>query len=104
MDSWYSLGTMPGPISPNDAQQTLPEEVYEAFNELIQTKLRGKTATVLQVDAATLIASKMDITTKEVHERGYLDVEGAYRAIGWKVEYDKPGYNESYEASFKFTK
>ena len=100
----YSPGAMPGPIKPNEAETEFPEGVYEAFNELIRKNLRGKTATVKQRDVAQLIASKLELTLTEVLANGYLDVEDAYRKAGWKVEYDKPGYNESYEPHFAFTK
>ncbi len=32
----------------------------------------------------------------------WLNVEELYRAQGWTVTYDKPGYNESYPATFTF--
>lgn len=41
------------------------------------------------------------VTTKVPQH--WLNFEGAYRRAGWKVEFDKPGYNESYPATFKFT-
>jgi hypothetical protein len=33
-----------------------------------------------------------------------MDVEDVYQKAGWEVEFDKPGYNEDYEANFKFSK
>jgi hypothetical protein len=95
---------MPGPIRPEEIEQTLPEEVFTAFNELIRENLRGRVATVYQSDAEIRVADKLSLTKKEVMDKGYLDVEDAYRKAGWKVEYDKPAYNESYEAFFRFTK
>jgi hypothetical protein len=44
-----------------------------------------------------------DVERGEIFHRGWLDVEDAYRAEGWTVVYDKPGYNESYAASFTFS-
>lgn len=77
----------------------IPEEVFEAFNELI-TEKRGH---VMQDDVVDRILSKMpDVTRDQLFERGWLDVEEAYRRKGWTVEYDKPGFNESYRASFTF--
>lgn len=35
-------------------------------------------------------------------DREHLDVEDVYRAAGWEVTYDKPGYNETYDATFTF--
>lgn len=28
----------------------------------------------------------------------------AYQAAGWKITYDKPGHNETYNATFTFAK
>lgn len=40
----------------------------------------------------------------EVFKKGWLNVEYLFRAAGWEVQYDKPGYNETYEAYFTFSK
>ena len=34
----------------------------------------------------------------------WLDVEDIYRKQGWKVVYDSPGYDESYDAYYEFRK
>jgi hypothetical protein len=101
---------MIGPISPREAEQKkkedIPEFVYEAFNELISENLKnGKYATVMQKDVVARIKKKGGIrNTQMIFDKGWLDVEKAYEKARWKVEYDKPGFNESYEASFRFTK
>ena len=41
---------------------------------------------------------------EKVFKNKWLDVEEVYRKAGWKVEYDKPGYCEDYEAYFVFEK
>lgn len=96
------------PISPKDVvnkkREALPEKVLEAFNELIARNWDDYSSVVLQKEVANLIASKLDITTSEVYSNHYLDVEDIYRKAGWIVEYDKPAYCETYEASFTFTK
>ena len=46
----------------------------------------------------------LKITEQEVYDRNLLDVEDAYRKLGWKVAYDKPGYNEAYEGTYQFKK
>ena len=40
--------------------------------------------------------------SKMLYEKHYLDVEDAYRKRGWIVDYDKPAYNETYDAFFEF--
>ncbi len=96
------------PITPAEVagkkRGSLPPEVLTAFNELIAAAWDGRLAVVKQDAAATLIASRLDITREEVFRRHYLDVEDVYREAGWKVDYDKPSYNENYPATFKFSK
>jgi hypothetical protein len=43
------------------------------------------------------------LNRNEIFKKGWLDVEEIYGKAGWKVEYDKPGYNEDYAAHFIFT-
>jgi len=90
------------PISPKEAKagRAFPDAVYEAFNELI-VEGRGH---VRQRDAIARILSKMpDIDQNTIFKKGWLDIEDAYRAKGWDVIYDKPGFNEHhYEPFFKF--
>jgi hypothetical protein len=40
----------------------------------------------------------------DIFKTGYCDLEPLYRAAGWRVVHDKPAYNETYDAYFKFTK
>lgn len=100
---------MASPISPDDASlihaTTLPDEVIEVFNDLIVEAMGGgRCAKVLQTVAADRVATRMGIPRQQVFDRHLLDVEAYYRDAGWKVEYDKPGYCETYEANFTFSK
>ena len=81
----------------------IPQEVFDAFNELIAKNWDGHSATVLQDDVAALIISKFASPVNPYAEH-WLDIEDIYRNEGWIVEYDKPGWNEDYSgASFKFS-
>ena len=44
------------------------------------------------------------INRNDVFERNWLEVEGTYRKLGWKVVYKCPDYTESFPAYFKFKK
>jgi len=98
------------PIKPNEVQskkdELLPDAVIRSFNELIAENFDGTKSTVSQNEAIKRILSKMpeEITEREIFDKKWLDVEVFYREAGWKVEYDKPGYNESYSAYFVFSK
>lgn len=98
------------PIRPDEVgeakTQSIPDEVFQAFNTLIAQNYRNGRAVVSQDDVMTLLISllKGEVDRQEVFNRGWLDIEDSYRRAGWKVIYDKPGYNEDYAATFKFSK
>lgn len=96
------------PISPNEVTKAkaklVPDEVLEVFNELIAINFDGHSSRVEQDAVASLVAMKMNIRRDAVFAQKYLDVEDIYREAGWEVYYDKPGYNETYGAYFRFTK
>jgi hypothetical protein len=39
-----------------------------------------------------------------IFKENYFDFEPLFRSEGWDVEYDGPGYNENYKATFTFKK
>ena len=105
-------------ISPSEVaaykQKIFPDYVIDSFNELIAIKFNGKQATVYQKDVVELMLQKANeglgeqspeyLKKSDIYNKGYLEVEDIYRAEGWSVFYDKPGYNENYLAHFKFMK
>ena len=66
-----------------------PDEVFKVFNRLIVFHLRDGQASINQ---------------DEIVKNGWLDIEDVYAGAGWEVEYDKPGYCETYEPTFTFRK
>jgi len=98
------------PITPEEAckvkKENIPDAVFTAFNTLIAKNFDSKysAAVVKQKDVVSEIVKNSDITSEEIFNNGYLDIEGIYRKAGWSVKYDKPGYNESYEPFFEFKK
>ena len=104
------------PISPKDVlglkEKVIPFEVIEAFNEMIASKFDGRQSRFVQKDVVKLILKKFDeygnkdagrVGNKRVFDNDWLDVEPLYEKRGWNVEYDKPGYNETYDAMFIFS-
>lgn len=80
----------------------IPDKVIDIFNKLIAQNWNGRSAIVQQKSiVAALVEQGFD--RGEIYSKQWLDVEDIFRAVGWTVAYDKPGYNESYEASFKFS-
>jgi hypothetical protein len=80
--------------------------VFDAVNELLaqsEPNFCG-TRTLKQKDVVAL--AKFKLSGGEVpvdFNFKWLNFETAYRSKGWKVDYDKPAYNESYDAFFQFT-
>lgn len=89
------------PITPGEvylAAPQVPDHVIETWNKLIAKNWDGRQATIMQKEAIKALGG----TGGE--KMAWLNIEEIFRQAGWVVEYDKPGYNETYEASFKFTK
>ncbi len=82
----------------------IPEEVFDAFNELIVENMHGKSSTFTQKKVVALILEKSILSRDVIFNKNYLDVEDIYRAEGWLVEYDSPGYCENYDATYTFRK
>lgn len=101
---------MPGvtrPIKPTEVasakKKLVPDYVIEAFNELIAENFVDEESTFGQDRVvARIMSMNRELTRREIFDRGYLDVESLYRNAGWSVVYDKPGYNETYDATFTF--
>lgn len=97
------------PFSPKEARESqvsaIPPEVFEAVNELLSDGIRGSSpVTIMQEMMIARILDKMPRVTRDVlFKYHWLDFESAYSKAGWHVLYDKPGYNEAYEASWRFT-
>ena len=94
------------PITPKQADgikiQQIPDFVIRSFNELITKEFNGYSAIIKQKDVMVLAKKYSDCPEK--FEYQWLDVEEVYKKAGWKVQYDRPGYNESYDAYFEFRK
>lgn len=104
------------PIHPSEVatakMTSLPAFVIDAINSLIAEKACGMgrkiTATVRQKDIEDRIVAAVGAmhegrrTVDVIYDSGWMDFELAYEAVGWKVSYDRPAYNESYDATFEF--
>jgi hypothetical protein len=119
------------PIKPEEVQEkkneTIPAPIVEVFNKLIVEKWDGRKAVIKQDEAMERVLEVMVPTTnyhvekgsersrkllkdgrskkrEEIFEKKQFDIEPVFRSVGWKVTYDKPAYNETYPATFTFTK
>ena len=93
------------PMTPTDVQleqsKNLPDAVIEVFNQLIAQNYVNGSATVKQDDVLALLVEK-GLGRDEIFGKGWLNIERVYRSAVWSVTYDKPGFNETYPATFEF--
>jgi len=93
------------PIKPGEVakkkEHDFPDTVFEAFNEMIAENYSGRTATFRQEDVVALMVKK-GLGRTDIYKKGWLDIEDIYDKAGWEVDYDRPGYNETYETTFTF--
>lgn len=101
-----SGGFMTKPITPAEAQAqagSAPPAVFEAFNRLIAKNMRaGSDEVVVLQDEVVKLLMAMGYSRTAIFNEHWLDVEPAYERAGWKVMYDKPGWNETGQARFVF--
>lgn len=95
------------PIKPEEVRARridfIPSIIFETINTMICEEFDGKSATLKQEDILNRVCNESSgLTRQEIFDKHYLDIEPFYREQGWKVEYDKPGYNESYPETFTF--
>lgn len=95
------------PIKPSDVVAAKARQIHplviDTFNALIVANWSHGRSVISQAAVMAELVNKHNINRQEVLSNNGLDIEDVYRAAGWRVEYDKPGYNESYEATFTFT-
>jgi hypothetical protein len=94
-------------IKPSDIMDNLDTiidpAVIQAVNEILKEKFRGDSVTILQKEIVSrAIKINPKLTSDILYKNHHLDFEPIFRKAGWSVRYDKPGYNESYEATFEF--
>ncbi len=81
----------------------IPDEVFNVFNQQIAQNLHNGRAKVLQKNVVAALEAQ-GLSRGYIYENHWLDVEESYRAVGWRVKYDKPAYyaGENYDAFFEF--
>jgi hypothetical protein len=98
---------MTSPITPQEVQlkrkKVFPKEIIDVFNSFIILNWNGQKSVVKQSSIINYIKAKMDITDEEIFDKHYLDIEEIYKEVGWVVEYNKPTWDETFEAYFVFT-
>jgi hypothetical protein len=95
---------MSGPLKPSEVSKQkakeMPEVVFKEVNRLIALNWDGHSSRFLLKD----IRNALEKNCEEIYSPYMLDFEDCYRDVGWNVEYDAPGFNETYDANFTFRK
>jgi hypothetical protein len=96
------------PVRPSEVVElkknvVLPPKLIEVWNTVIAKNYSNKRSQFTQEEILLAVMKTLDVDRKTVFSNKWLDVEEVYRAEGWIVVYDQPGYNENYEATFTFT-
>lgn len=96
------------PLTPDEVidakMAAIPPEVFDVVNQLIADRWDGFEAILYQDEIVERLVTVLKLPSKTIFDRHLLDFEGIYRNAGWGVVYDKPAYNESYRAFFRFSK
>lgn len=107
------------PFSPDEVKKSalaaIPDFVISTVNDLLVENYRNGSKRVilklLQVKLAIRQAIAANDTDKYYStdqisniaiNTAWLDFEDSFRAQGWIVKFDKPEYNENYDAYFEF--
>ena len=92
-------------FSPNDVKEALgrgdhiPEGVIAVVNQLLIEHTSSSYIVLKRCDVIIAIKESMGVSSVPTM---WLNFEPVFRKAGWKVEYDSPAYNESYEPTFTF--
>jgi hypothetical protein len=93
------------PVSPEGLDQLkrelIPPEVFETFNRLLGEKAVNGYAVINQ-DEVVKELTERGLERQNIFRKGWLNIESLYEANGWKVIYERPGYNESGQSYFTF--
>lgn len=84
-------------------QDLLPPEVFEAVNQLLAKNVSQYGYAHIKQDVVVQVLEELGLERADIFKNHWLDFENAYREAGWEVVYDQPGFNETYEAYFKFS-
>lgn len=102
------------PITPKEAQKqhlakVIPEEVYEAVNELLSERYSNSEMIIYQDEVISKAIEKMQadgtsVPVEDFFTYHWLDFEPAYEEAGWIVSFKKPAYDETFKAHWIFHK
>ena len=94
------------PASPSDIERRwldrIPSEIFSVINDILVEKWNGWGEKIC-IKQDEILDRLNSAKRGDVFKYHWLDIEPFYRSSGWTVGYNKPAYNESYDAYFIFT-
>lgn len=95
------------PLRPEDMNEAkklvIPDFVLQAVNMCMAKNLvRGHGSITQDEVISYILEHNSGITRQQIFDNNWLDFEPLYEEAGWKITYDKPGYDETYEAHWVF--
>ena len=96
------------PLSPAEAKKLaadrIPDELIEVVNEMLVKQGYKDRIILLQKDIIADLLNKTDKYSRaEIFNLGLLDFESRFEAVGWKIDFAKPGNGDDFEAQFIFS-
>lgn len=93
-------------LSPNEMieqwQLALPDEVIEAFNEMLIKHFNGADAKILEKDLLAAVKKK-GVSQQQVEDQRWLQqTRQLYEEQGWKVDHKTPGWDDDFDSYFYF--
>jgi hypothetical protein len=97
------------PLSPIEVFETvnasIPDCVIEAVNDLLTKHYQKGYASISQAEIIAKIKKlNPHITNEELFNNGWINFEPLFENVGWKIIYDSPGIEETYDVFYKFSK
>lgn len=98
------------PITPNEVLENriykIHPSIIKIVNDILSQRFTHKDSSV--VIKQKEIVDKFqelhpDFSREKLYDEKHMDFEYEFRKFGWDVAYDRPGYNENYEAFYKFS-
>lgn len=98
-----------GPVSPDEVEEAplaaIPSEVFDVVNDLIRENMKNGRAYFRQGELVDrLVAKNAVLYEDEAIDKGWLDFEPHYEALGWKVEYQGGHWTDNCPRAFVFSK
>jgi hypothetical protein len=99
------------PITPDEIAKSraseIPDEVIDAFNDLLKKKFDGEQAIIEQIEVVHAIMVKMDLKPEDrevIFAERWLNIAPLFGPAGWRVVVHEPHVGNERPAYYTFTR